>query len=89
MDENKRKKLLEIKYKIQPCCGNCKHFFNIAHNIFGVCDKYTYNHLKHNESKRRLSVNEVGICESGHEWIDGFDSYQHMIGKFAEFIQND
>lgn len=89
MDENKRLKLIEIKYKIQKCCRNCKYYLCIGHNNFGVCEKYSYFHLKHNESKRQLSVNEDGICENGHEWPDNYDSFRQTIGKFVEFIQND
>lgn len=64
MDANKLKTLKEIGYEIPPCCGLCKHSkFNEGSN-FGVCSQYSYNHLKHTDKPRELSVHKYGKCKN-------------------------
>jgi hypothetical protein len=61
MDENKRKKLKEIGYEIHPSCGMCQSgiFEGVA---WGTCKKHTYEHLKHTEETRELSIFRHGVC---------------------------
>lgn len=62
MDANKLKKLKEINYEITPSCGMCK-FSQFAGTIdFGTCSLHTYEHLKHSDSKRELSIYRYGSC---------------------------
>lgn len=61
MDENKRKKLEEIGYKIAPSCGFCVHGKFNPCNDFGDCAKHSYDHLKHGNT-HSLSVNRFGLC---------------------------
>lgn len=62
MDPNKLIKLKEIGYKIQPCCRLCKHGDFKPAQSFGTCKIQEYEHLKHSDSKRKLSVNAIGTC---------------------------
>jgi hypothetical protein len=84
MDANKLAKLNEIHYSIPRTCGFCKHSSIPAPTgEWGECTKYTYEHQKHNEAKRFLSIYRGGTC-------DGFelnnDAIQ-TIGRFMEFMQ--
>lgn len=81
MDANKREKLVQIGYKIQPTCGNCK-FLRYGDGGWGTCTKFTYEHGKHTETTRELSVNEDGHCSS-HEFAEPMRSH---LGGFAEFL---
>lgn len=67
MDENKFKKLKELKYSIRKTCGNCEYFTNKHPSYFGTCDIHEYQHQKHTNSKRQLSVEKSGNC-SYHKW---------------------
>ncbi|HUU89441.1 MAG TPA: hypothetical protein VMX17_17035 [Candidatus Glassbacteria bacterium] len=80
MDEAKRKKLNEIDYKITRICDNCRN--SALRGSWGVCFKHNYEHQKHTESNRQLSIHRSGTCKH-HEFKDGFIEYIH---KFAEFI---
>jgi hypothetical protein len=62
MDDNKRKKLAEIGYRILPCCALCKHGKFKPNNDFGDCTANTYEHLKHSGDARQLSINRLGSC---------------------------
>jgi len=82
MDENKLKKLKEIGYKIQECCGVCNfRNFNLGAE-FGMCLCYKYEHKKHTESKRHLSINRYGHCRS-FRWSADF--LVNLKG-FREFV---
>ena len=62
MDENKVKKYEELGYKIAKVCGNCIHSRFTPHTVWGTCSKYTYEHLKHAEAERNLSIHKFGVC---------------------------
>ena len=62
MDDNKLNKLREIGYTVKRCCGTCIHQnFQISSN-WGTCAVHTYEHKKHSDSKRQLSVYLYGCC---------------------------
>jgi hypothetical protein len=68
MDPNKLKTLKDIGYKIHPCCRLCEHSkFASGSTLtspsnWGTCKTQTYDHQKHTESKRQLSINVLGGC---------------------------
>lgn len=61
MDDNKLKKLKSVEYKEQLCCYNCLHS-DFNSNDFGLCCEIEYNHLKHTDKKRKLSIHKTGHC---------------------------
>lgn len=64
MDANKREVLIDIGYVIRPCCGRCR-FADIAPlSDWGTCKVIGYDHEKHTDSRRKLSINRHGVCES-------------------------
>lgn len=81
MDENKLIKLKEIEYEVMKTCGMCIHSHIPDTTNWGTCRKYTYEHLKHNNKQRQLSINRYGYCKSFL-----FNSASD-IGKFDQFIK--
>lgn len=64
MDANKLKILQAIGYSIPKVCGWCTHFTAQPMLAFGTCGAQTYQHLKHSDSQRSLSVYRYGSCSS-------------------------
>jgi len=61
MDENKRKKLKAVNYRITGrCCKFCLHSV-FTTGDFGDCQKHEYQHLKHGPKK--LSIHKTGCCD--------------------------
>ena len=81
MDANKLKKLREIGYKISPSCRICVHGrFPSTLGMWGTCMKFSYDHLKHSDQKRELSVNAFGSCENDFEIRDiSLELYQEFF----------
>jgi len=83
VDKNKQKKLREIHYAITGTCATCVHGqFN--GDVWGTCAFWTYDHLKHSESTRQLSIHQLGRC------LDGYESDPKKLadlGKFDEFVK--
>ena len=70
MDKNKLSKLKKLNYTIKKCCGLCAHAqfkFKQVGNVWGDCKIHVYDHLKHSEHTRQLSINQFGYCED-FEW---------------------
>ena len=64
MDANKLVKLKLIHYQVRQTCGNCVHsFFPNRQTEWGTCSKHTYDHLKHSDEKRQLSIHRFGWCD--------------------------
>ncbi len=64
MDENKRLKLHEIGYVLHDTCAQCIYSqFNYGSD-YGTCGLFTYEHKKHADSTRQLSINRSGWCPS-------------------------
>lgn len=84
MDENKRLKLVEIGYEIRPTCNTCIYGrFDNLYEIFGTCKKYSYEHLKHSDKKRELSVFKAGSCPE-HEMDPGTEAAMHGFKEFMK-----
>ncbi len=66
MDENKRRKLDLIGYKIAPACGFCEYGKFSPCNDFGDCAANSYVHEKHGRT-HQLSINRFGLCPTYKE----------------------
>ena len=64
MDDNKLAKLKAIGYTIPKTCGFCKHADFVGNSDYGSCTKFEYEHLKHSDAKRHLSIYRGGACPS-------------------------
>ena len=62
MDANKKKKLQQIGYRYPNVCKNCASSTFGKGQSWGTCHKHQYNHQKHTDAVRQLSVNAFGIC---------------------------
>ncbi len=81
MDINKLEILKKIGYKVVGCCGLCEYgMFNIG-PVFGVCRKYKYDHLKHNDKNRDLSICKYGICNNPGKMV-----YMGEINNFLTYL---
>ena len=83
MDANKLSKLKEIKYSVKQCCALCI-FAILEPDGWGVCGLNDYNHEKHTESLRRLSITEYGSCE---DWKLNPNSVNNL-GAYKEFLED-
>lgn len=61
MDKNKLKVLQELGYEVRRVCGNCKHGV-FPNDSWGTCSVHKYEHQKHCESTRQVSINKYGHC---------------------------
>ena len=84
MDENKKKKLQEIKYEVFKCCGLCADYMRSHQtSLFGTCASNEYEHQKHTEPSSPLSVSAFGGCPA---W--SLDPYKtEMMHGFKEFLK--
>lgn len=80
MDANKLTVLREVGYKINRCCGLCKHGW-FPRDDWGTCELTTYEHQKHSGTPRKLSIHKYGRCPK-------FE-LKHMtpLGPFAKFLK--
>lgn len=82
MDVNKLKRLRAIAYRILPVCGICKHGCFQPHSQWGTCSQHQYEHLKHSESGRQLSIHRAGSRSDFHmEEREG-----QILHAFSEFL---
>lgn len=79
MDANKLKVLQEIEYKISAVCSLCLHG-EFPQNDFGTCSIHTYEHQKHSDQTRKLSVHKLGSCAM-------FTENQQAIAKLGSYEQ--
>ena len=63
MDTNKQEVLREVRYEIRRSCMLCVHGSFGRQSNWGTCKALTYEHQKHSDSKRHLSIHRSGICE--------------------------
>ena len=78
MDANKLKVLQNLDYTIKRVCGNCG--FTSLVSGWGNCALHSYQHQKHTDSKRALSIHFSGSC-GAHEWachlnLQGFNEFK-------------
>ena len=57
--------------------------FENPYEVFGTCRRFSYQHLKHSEKQRELSVFKAGSC-AGHEPNPGTEAALH---GFKEFVK--
>ena len=81
MDANKLVKLQDINYRMCKVCGLCLHG-NFPSYEWGTCRLYKYNHLKHSETTRELSIHKFGSCK--HFELN--ESRINNLGTFKGFI---
>lgn len=64
MDANKLAKLREVGYIVIDCCAVCEHgqFPGGPSQRWGTCAIHQYEHLKHTENPRQMSVCSFGFC---------------------------
>lgn len=85
MDPNKLTKLKEIDYAVRRVYGNCEYIVQPdSRNGFSTCIMYRYNHQKHTNTKRNLSVSLHGHCDK-HKWRSNSDS---VLGSFADLKED-
>lgn len=92
MDADKLKELREVGYAIPRTCGMCRHGEFIPsvvlgcelpiYSSWGTCGLHTYEHQKHTDAKRQLSIYRGGSCSEFR--IN--DDVAAELGAFAEFI---
>jgi hypothetical protein len=83
MDKNKLAELRRIDYRIPKTCGLCKHGVFVGINEWGGCAIQTYDHLKHSESKRQLSIFKGGSCTLFEEATQA----ANVLGAYYEFLK--
>ena len=64
MDANKLVKLKVIGYQVRQTCRNCVHANFGFGALWGTCNLHTYQHQKHTDQVRQLSINVSGRCET-------------------------
>lgn len=84
MDLNKLTELRDIGYTIPKTCGLCKHGVFVGANDWGGCAIRTYDHLKHTDAKRQLSIYVGGSCPDKFE---PKDQVPNILGAYLEFLR--
>jgi hypothetical protein len=88
MDANKLVRLKVLGYQIRKTCANCVHsFFPNERTAWGTCSKYTYDHLKHSDAKRQLSIHRSGKCEEGYKKSPTATSALNL-GGFEQLVED-
>lgn len=63
MDKNKLKVLQDIKYQVNKSCALCSFGqFDNPNDDWGTCSNNLYQHEKHTDKDRYLSIHKVGSC---------------------------
>lgn len=83
MDENKREKLRLLGYQIRPCCGLCIHSDFQPGAEWGTCKIIEYQHRKHTQTDRQLSIYKAGVCSE----VELDLMMEKGLAGFAEFIK--
>mgnify|MGYP003613172759 CR=1 FL=1 len=78
MDANKLIKLNKINYEIKRCCGICEHA-NVFNDNWSTCKIHTYEHEKHSEANRQLSIFKFGYCSQF--------KFNAELGTWKEFLK--
>jgi hypothetical protein len=83
MDANKLIALKALPYVIQPVCGLCKHG-KFPNNDWGSCEATKYEHLKHSEATRDISIHRYGSCPNFESDVVRVG----MLARFQEFFED-
>ena len=81
MDANKEKVLDSIHYEIVPCCGLCI-FAKMSPDGWGICVMHQYEHEKHSDRYREVSISQYGYCES---FVRSPQSVE-KLGKYKKYF---
>jgi len=60
VDNNKKQRLVELGYRIRPCCALCCNSQINPASDWGTCMVHSYEHGKH--GRRPLSIHRLGYC---------------------------
>jgi len=83
MDANKLVKLKEIDYHVPKTCGLCiNSSFAAPSGEWGECTKHSYDHQKHTDARRLLSIYRGGTC-SGFELSPLALSHLNRFGELV------
>ncbi len=63
-------------------CGLCQHSSFPSGDGWGTCDVHVYEHEKHSDKKRHLSVHEHGSCAS----FVMSEKEAELLGPYLEFV---
>ncbi len=85
MDANKLRVLKGLPYKISRVCGMCTHSNFVANSVWGGCSEHAYDHLKHTEPAKPLSIHVFGSCPS-FELGEGSRALK-SLGAFGEVLE--
>lgn len=84
MDANKLNILKEVGYHVPNLCCFCSHSsFPSKLDNWGTCGKITYQHKKHSDSERQLSITRFGHCE---DWFEPLISSISQLGAYNQFM---
>lgn len=83
MDRNKLKVLKDVGYTVRKCCGFCQHFVGTLSTMWGDCRFYAYEHVKHADNPRDLSVHVMGTCP---KFVESMAMRPHL-GGFADLVE--
>ena len=68
MDANKLAKLRAVGYRVVPVCALCRHSVfpsrQFPASLWGTCSAHSYNHRKHTDNPRDMSVVRFGHCDA-------------------------
>lgn len=81
MDQNKYIKLQEIGYTIKRVCSTCARSRFNGMSAFGVCRLHRYEHKKHADTTRELSIFRDGYCGNHQRNL-------RNLGPWEEFIED-
>jgi hypothetical protein len=81
VDENKLLMLRGMAYRIERVCGLCKNGW-FPKDGWGTCEVHTYEHLKHTQGRRQLSIHRFGSCGA----FDLDPKRASLLGSFKQFL---
>lgn len=84
MDKNKLKVLQDVSYEIKKTCGLCRFMRVGTRAMWGTCMRASYEHQKHTEATREMSVHAFGGCtffELGADHAVALSSFSQFLPK--------
>lgn len=80
MDANKAEMLGRIGYERVEACGSCIYSnFSSSTTQFGECAINVYEHAKHSDSVRPLSILRYGVCPEHAQRVDYERQTEHFV----------
>ena len=81
MDANKALALHRIDYAVRDTCGRCRHGEFPSRTPWGTCAAHEYQHQKHSDSRRHLSIHLSGWCRTFEP------PASEDLGAYEEFLE--